>query len=153
MYKKLQDGEGEVKEISFGPNSERLKQDYLDIFEGFRLDVIHTDKYNENSEIGTTYLGTSKLRRQDDLKAEHKVPITEDCYIPDKLMDGTYCNILLDMEAKKSFMSKTYYLNCTSVHSSPKCISRAKNILLSNGQYVDVLFIIPVVIKYMWTQI
>ena len=34
MCKTLQDSEREVKEISFNPNSEKLKQDYLDIFKG-----------------------------------------------------------------------------------------------------------------------
>ena len=29
------------------------------------------------------------MRRQNELKAEHKAPITKDCYIPGKLLDGT----------------------------------------------------------------
>ena len=42
MYKKLQDGVREVKQISFDPNSERLKQDYLDVFAGVKSDIIYT---------------------------------------------------------------------------------------------------------------
>ena len=38
-------------------------------------------KYDENSNIGMIYIGTSKMGRQDELKAECKVPIMEDCYI------------------------------------------------------------------------
>ena len=34
MYKKLQHGERECKEIGFDPYSKRLKQDYVDIFSG-----------------------------------------------------------------------------------------------------------------------
>ena len=33
MYKKLQDGKKEVKEICFDPNFKTSKQDYLDMFE------------------------------------------------------------------------------------------------------------------------
>ena len=37
-----------------------------------------------------------------------------------KLLDGTECQILLDMGASKSFMSKSYYLCCKSLHSLSK---------------------------------
>ena len=57
MYKKLQDSEREMKEISFDSKAESLKQDYLDIFEGVRSDVMYTAQYDENHYIGTTYLG------------------------------------------------------------------------------------------------
>ena len=101
---------------------------------------MYTTKYNENSDIGTIYLGTSKMRRQDELKAGYKAPVTEDCYIPGKLCDGPDCKRLLDMEASKSFMSKTFYFICLSLYSLPKFVSRTKNILSGNGQYVGLLF-------------
>ena len=63
--------------MSFNPNPVRLKQDYLDVFEGIRTEVINTVKYDENSDIGTTYLWTFRIKRQDDLRAEHKTSITE----------------------------------------------------------------------------
>ena len=44
-------------------------------------------------------------------------------------------------------MSKTFYLNCPSLHSLPKLVLRKKNILVGNGQYVGILFVIPVVIN------
>ena len=51
MYKKLQDGEREIKEISFDPNSEGLKQDTLAAFEGVKSDVMYTAKYDDNCYI------------------------------------------------------------------------------------------------------
>ena len=81
--------------------------------------MICTTKYDENSDIGTTYLGTSKIRRLDEWKTKHKMPITEDSYIPGKLLDGTDCKALLNMGASKSFMFKTSYLNCPPLHSLP----------------------------------
>ena len=74
------------------------------------------------------------------------MPITEDCYIQGKLLDDTDCKILLDAGASKPFISKTFYLNCPSLHSLPKFVLRTKNILVGNGQYVGVLFVILVVI-------
>ena len=120
MYKRLKDGEREVKEISFHPNSERLKQDCMDVFEEAKSDVMYTARHDENSDIGTTYIRTSKMRRQDEMKAEHKAPITEDLYVHTKPLHGTECKILLDFGMSKSFMSKMYCLNFPSLHSLPK---------------------------------
>ena len=145
MYYKLQDSEGDVKKISFGSNSERLKQDYIDIFEGVKSDVMYTAKYDKNSDTGTTYIGTSEMRRQVALKTQHKASIMEDYYIHGKLLDGTDCKILLEMEASKSFMYKTFYLNCPSLHSLLKFISMPKDILVGIDQFVSLLFAIPVV--------
>ena len=44
-------------------------------------------------------------------------------------------------------MSKTFYLNCLSLHSLPKFASRTKNILVVYGQYVGILFVIPLLIN------
>ena len=132
MYKSLQEGEREIKEISFDSNTESLKQGYLDIFEGVISDVMHTAQYDENINTGTTYLEMPKMKRQDDLKAEHKAPITEDCYIFGKLFDGTACKILLETGGSKSFMSKMFHLNCPSLHSLPMFVSKTRSILVGN---------------------
>ena len=46
----------------------------------------------------------------------------------------------------KSFMSKAFYMRCKSLHSLPKYASKTQRIHFGNGQYVSVLFIIPVII-------
>ena len=61
-------------------------------------------------------------------------------------MDGTGCQILLDTGASKSFMSKSHYLWCKSLHSLPKLASQTERIQVGNGKFVSVLFIIPIVI-------
>ena len=43
-------------------------------------------------------------------------------------------------------MSKSYYIQCKSLHSLPKFASKIQRIQVGNGQYVSVLFIIPVII-------
>ena len=69
---------------------------------------MYTVHYDENSDIGTTCLGMPMMRKQDDLRAENKTLITEDCCIPANLLDCTDCKTLLDMGASKSFMAKTF---------------------------------------------
>ena len=156
MYNKLQDSEREIKEISFDIHTESLKQDYLDMFEGVKSDVIYTAQYAENSNIGTTYLGMPKMIRQDDLKAEHKAPITEDCHLNSKLLDGT--EILRDTGASKSFLSKTFYLNLPSLHSLTMFVTKTE--YFRRKWPVHWCIVIPVVIplqghrfKYIhWSQ-
>ena len=63
-----------------------------------------------------------------------------------KLLDGTGCQILLDTGASKSFMSKSHYLHCKSLHSLSKFASKTQRIQVGNGHYVSVLFVIPIII-------
>ena len=43
-------------------------------------------------------------------------------------------------------MSKSHYLCCKSLHSLPKFASKMQRIQVGNGQFVSVLFIIPVIV-------
>ena len=63
-----------------------------------------------------------------------------------KLLDGTECQILLDTGTTKSYMSKSYYLQCKTLHALLKFSSNTQRIQVRNGQYISVLFVIPVII-------
>ena len=63
---------------------------------------------------------------------EELFPISEQGYIIGKLLDGTECNALLDTGVSKSFMSKSHYLHCKSLHSLPKFASRTQRIQVGN---------------------
>ena len=54
---------------------------------------------------------------------------------------------MLDTGASKSFMSKSYYLHCKSLHLLPKFASKTQRIQVGNGQYVSILFIIPIIVN------
>ena len=43
-------------------------------------------------------------------------------------------------------MSKSHYLQCKTLHALPKFSSSTQRIQVGNGQYVSVLFVIPVII-------
>ena len=62
------------------------------------------------------------------------------------MLDGTECQILLSTGASKSYMSKSYYLRCKGLHKLPKFTSDTQRIQVGNGQYVSVLFVIPVIV-------
>ena len=80
------------------------------------------------------------------MAAEEKSPMLEQGYTTGKLLDGTECQILLDTGASKSFMSKSHYLCCKSLHSLPKFALKTQRIQVGKGQYVSVLFIILIII-------
>ena len=65
----------------------------------------------------------------------------------DRISNGEECQILLDMGASKSYMLKSYYLRCKTLHDLPKFASKTQRIQVGNGQYVGVLFVIPVIIE------
>ena len=78
---------------------------------------------------------------------EEKFLITEQGYTVGKLLDGTECQILLDTGASKPFLSKSYYLHCKSLHLLPKFASKMQIIQVGNGQYVNILFVVPIIIE------
>ena len=51
------------------------------------------------------------------------------------------------MGASKLYMSKSYYLRCKSLYNLPKFASKMQRIQVGNGQFVGVLFVIPVIVE------
>ena len=97
--------------------------------------------------LSTTYLG--RLENKDNwnkLKVEESFPISENGYTLGRLLDGTEPQLLLDTGTSKSFMSKSFYMRCKSLHTLPKFASRTQRIQVVNGQCVSVLFIILVIV-------
>ena len=87
------------------------------------------------------------MTRDAKIKAEDRFPITDQGFASGKLLHGTECKIVLDMGATKSYMSKSYYLQCKALHALPKFSSNTQRLQVGNGQYVSVLFVIPVIIN------
>ena len=97
--------------MDFGAVLQNLQEEYLDVYEGIQSDVVSSSRFNENSDISTTYLGKIECKEgQDKLKAEESFPISKNGYTLGRLLDGTKCQLLLDMGASKSFMSKSFYM-------------------------------------------
>ena len=63
-----------------------------------------------------------------------------------KLLDNTECCILIDTSTSKSYMSKSYYMQCKSLHALPKFASATQRVQVGNGQCGAVLFVIHVIV-------
>ena len=82
---------GDTEELDFGVMPEVLKEEHLDVYDGIRSEVVSTTRFDENSDISTTYLGRSNREKCDKLKVEESFPISEQGYTLGKLFDGTEC--------------------------------------------------------------
>ena len=87
------------------------------------------------------------MKREDIMKAEESFPTSEQGFVMGKILNGEECQILLDTGASKSYMLKSYYLRCKTLHDLPKFASKTQRIQAGNGQYVGVLFVILVIIE------
>ena len=61
-------------------------------------------RFDENSDLSTTYLGRVDITRSGKIKVEERFPRSEQGYTVGKLLDETECEILLDTGASKSFV-------------------------------------------------
>ena len=48
--------ERDMIELDFGPTPNILKEEYLDIYEGIQSEIVNTTRFDENSDLSTTYL-------------------------------------------------------------------------------------------------
>ena len=98
------------------------------MYEGIQLEIVSANRFNENSDLITTYLGRVDKGSNSKLKAEESFPISEHGYTTGKMLDGIECQLLLDTGAGKSFMSKSFYMQCRSLHLLPKFASKTQRI-------------------------
>ena len=80
------------------------------------------------------------------IKAQEQFSIMDHSTTVGTLLDDTECTILLDSSATKSYISKQYSLRNKSLHGSLKFSSKVKVIHVGNGESVNILLIIPIII-------
>ena len=145
LYKELVEKEMLKVNVDFGRSPEKLKSNYLDVYDGVYTEVVSTNRFDEDTDLSTTYLGQVNMSRDTEVRAEESFPITARCYTRGELVGGTDCEIFVDRGASKSCMSKSNFMQCKSLHTLPKFTSSMQRIQVGNGQYIGVLFVIPVI--------
>ena len=86
------------------------------------------------------------MSRKIEVKVEESFAMNAAGHTSGELLDGTECEILADTGMSKSYVSKSYYMQCKSLHDMPKFTSTSRRIQVGNGQYVEILFVILVII-------
>ena len=87
-YKSKHNIDREFKELDFSTTAQKLQEEYMDIYEGIHSEMVSSNRFDENSDRSTTYLGKIENREsQDKLKAEESFPILENGYTLGRLSD------------------------------------------------------------------
>ena len=63
LYFKLKGEDRETLDVDFRIFPDILKSKYLDVYEGVYAEMVYANKFNENSDLSTTYLGQTKMTR------------------------------------------------------------------------------------------
>ena len=146
LHKELKEKEMLKTSIDFSSISEKLKSDCLDVYDGVYAEIINTSRFDEDTDLSTTYLGQVNMSRKTEVRAKESFAMNAVGHTRGKLLDHTECEIFIDTGASKSYMSKSYYMQCSSLDAMPMFTSTTKRIQVGNRQYVGVLFVIPVII-------
>ena len=140
LYNSLKIDEDLTADIIF--EEDRVREVYLDKYDGIHAEISQATRCDESTDLSTTYLGKADMTREHVFKAEEKFPISGQRYTNGKLLDHTECSILIDTGASKSYVSKSYYMRCTSLHALSNFASTTQRVQVGDGQYVAVLFVI-----------
>ena len=147
MYRRMCKEEGQRMDIGFGEGSDVLKDKYMHVYEDVFVEVVTTNRFDENVDLSTMYLGKIGMKQEDIIKAEESFPISEQGFVMGSILNRKECQILLDTSVSKSYMSKSYYLRCKALHDLPKFASKTQRIQVGNGQYVGALFVVLLIIE------
>ena len=124
----MQEKESLNAHVNFGGSPDKLKTEYLDVYEGVYAEIIISERFDEDMDLSTMYLGQIDMTRDMEVKAEENFPIIAHGYTKGKLIDGMECDMLVDTGTSKSYMSKSYFMGCKCLHSLPKFTSTTTRI-------------------------
>ena len=100
----------DMLELDFGHTLDKLKEEYLDVYEGIQSEILCTTRFEGKLTLKYYIFRKGRQIQNNKIKAEESFPISEWGYTMGKLLDGTECQILLDTGASTTFMSKSHYL-------------------------------------------
>ena len=82
------------------------------MYERVNAKILYITRFDENSDLGTTYLDRIDMTRSDMMKMEENFPASEQGYILGKLLDGAKSQILLTLEQASHSCPKHIILIC-----------------------------------------
>ena len=65
----IEEEERHMLDLHFGDIPQKVKGEYLDVYEAIQSEIINTTRFGENSDSSTTYLGMVDLIRNSPIKA------------------------------------------------------------------------------------
>ena len=130
------------------PVDSSVKRVFYDRFDHTQPDMNLNDSFNDTCDIGTTFLG---LKLQDPnvlFHLEYSFPMNNLGFVTGQLVNGHNVECLIDSSAICSIMSRAFYKACPALSKLPKYKPVHPYCVVSNGQRVQVLFTIHMVISF-----
>ena len=62
----------------------------MDVYEDVFVEVVTTNRFDENVDLSTTYLGKIGMKREDIMKAEESFPISEQGFVMGRILNGEH---------------------------------------------------------------
>ena len=69
--------ERDILELDFCPTPDILREEYLDVYEGIQSEILNTTRFDENSDLSTTYLGKVDRSKNSKIKTEKSFALSE----------------------------------------------------------------------------
>ena len=63
-----------ILKVRFWSNTRHIKEEYLDVYEGILSEILSTTRFDENSDLSTTYLGKAERSKMIKLKQRSPSP-------------------------------------------------------------------------------
>ena len=101
MYRRMGKEEGQKIVIDFGESPNVLKDKYMDVYEDVFAEVVAANRFDENVDLSTMYLGKIGVKWEDIMKAEESFPISEQGFVMGRILNRDECQILLDTGVSK----------------------------------------------------
>ena len=70
----MQEKESLSTNLNFGSSSTKLKSEYLDMYEGIYAEIVRSDRFDEDTDLNTMYLGQIDMTRDTEVKAKENFP-------------------------------------------------------------------------------
>ena len=93
LYHSLKTDKDLTADVEF--QGDKLKEEYFDKYEGIYTEMSQVTRFDERTDLSTTYLGKTDMTRGMIIKAEEKFPISGQEYTNGKLLDNTECSVLI----------------------------------------------------------
>ena len=106
LYNSLKTDEDLTSDIVF--EGDKVKDVYLDKYDDIYAEILQVTRFDESTDLSTTYLGRVDITREQTITAEERFPISGQGYMNSKLLDHTECSILIDTSASKSYICHIY---------------------------------------------
>ena len=68
----------------------------MDVYEDVFAEVVTTNRFDENVDLSTTYLGKIGMNREAIMKAEESFSISEQGFVMGRILNGEECSNIIE---------------------------------------------------------